>query len=193
MNTRNNQRFRDMDTKLKEALLELLRKMDFEKITVKMVCETAGVNRSTFYAHYSDLYEMMDQMEEHLNRELLESYESDEAPGGPGLPDWPFIPFLRHIRKHAYFYRITLQQRRSFPLKQGYEGLWNQIIKPGCQAAGITSEAEMMYYFVYFQAGFTMVLKRWVDTGCRESEEELAEIIERCIPAVLSSQPLKGY
>ena len=62
--------------------------------------------------------------------------------------------------------------------------MWNQIIKPKCIAAGITSESEMLYYFVYFQAGFTMVLRRWVDTGCQESEEAVARIIENCIPAI---------
>lgn len=62
--------------------------------------------------------------------------------------------------------------------------MWNLIIKPRCQAAGITSEDEMMYYFVYFQAGFTMVLKRWVDTGCKESEAIIAQTLKNCIPAV---------
>lgn len=65
MNTKNNQRYRDMDKKLKSTLLELLKNTDFEKVTVKKLCETACVNRTTFYAHYADIYEMMGQMEEH--------------------------------------------------------------------------------------------------------------------------------
>lgn len=36
----------------------------------------------------------------------------------------------------------------------------------------------MMYYFVYFQAGFTFVLKRWLETDCKESEEEIARVIQ---------------
>ena len=62
MNIRNNQRFRDMDKKLKTTFLDLLNTMEFEKITVKIICEKAQVNRSTFYAHYSDIYEIMEQM-----------------------------------------------------------------------------------------------------------------------------------
>ena len=128
---------------------------------------------------------MMDQMETYLNRKLLKNY----PPGGQVtdnvFPMWPFVPFLRHIRKHSSFYKIALQHRKNFPLSQGYEPLLDQIIRPRCAAAGITSESEMLYYFVYFQAGFTMVLKRWVDTGCLQSEEELAQILQNCIPAVL--------
>ena len=74
MNTKNNQGFGDMDKKLKAKTLELLETTDFEKIIGKPLCETAHVNRSTFYAHYSDVYEIMEQMEEHLNEELFESY-----------------------------------------------------------------------------------------------------------------------
>lgn len=60
MNIKNNQRFRNMDTKLKAAVLELLKEMDFDKITVKMICKKAEVNRSTFYAHYADIYDVID-------------------------------------------------------------------------------------------------------------------------------------
>lgn len=184
MNTRNNQRFRDMDKRLKSTLLELLKTSDFEKITVKKLCDAADVNRTTFYAHYVDIYEMMEQMEEHLNEELLSSYPSDSLESNAIFPAWPFIPFLQHIKKYQYFYKIALQQRKKFPLTQGYEAMWNRIVKPKCQAAGITSETEMMYYFVYFQAGLTMVLKRWVDMGCVESENTMTKMIQNCVPVI---------
>lgn len=188
MNTKNNQRFRDMDKKLKDTLLELLKEMSFEKITVKRICEKAGVNRSTFYAHYTDIFETMEQMEEHLHQELLASYAKQPLEKSEIFPVWPFIPFLRHIKKHRYFYKIVLKERKEFPLKQGYEEMWNQIIKPNCEAVGILSESEMMYYFVYFQAGFTFALKRWTDNGCQESEEEIARIIQNCVPAIWNLQ-----
>lgn len=186
MNTKNNQRFQDMDIRLKSALLELMKDSDFEKITVKQICEKAQVNRSTFYAHYTDIYDIMAQMENHLIGELLDSYPSDSEAEYEMFPGWPLIPFLRHIKKNAFFYKIAIRQRRQFPLEQGFDPLWNQIIKPKCEAAGIHSESEMMYYFVYFQAGFTFVLKRWLETDCKESEEEIAQVIQNCIPGTLS-------
>ena len=38
--------------RMDEAFLELLEEKDFAYITVKEICEKAGVNRSTFYLHY---------------------------------------------------------------------------------------------------------------------------------------------
>lgn len=182
MNIKNNKRYKDMEIHLESTALKLMKKMDFEKITVKKICEKAGVNRSTFYAHFLDIYDMLDKMESYLHNELMENY-SDLYENSIFSPS-SFILFLKHIRKHSYFYRIALESRRSFPLKQGYEEMWNRVIKPQCQKAGVSSEDEMMYYFVYYQAGFTMVIKHWLDTQCEKSEEEVAEIIENCLPVI---------
>lgn len=166
-------------------MLELMQHMEFEKITVKKICEKAQVNRSTFYAHFMDLFDMLDQMETRLNRELLEQYWKLPADQRAVFSEQSFLPFLEHIRRHSYFYRIHLQNRKSYPIRQGYEALWNEVIRPRCQKAGVTSEEDMLYYLISFQAGFTMILKHWVDDGCRKAEEEVAAIIRNCLPAVL--------
>ena len=57
-----------------EALLLLLEQKDYDTITVKEVCQKAGVNRSTFYLHYHD----SDQEEIHEGAvEIIDHY-----PGG---------------------------------------------------------------------------------------------------------------
>lgn len=71
MNTKNNQRYRETEIRMDAAMLELMKHTEFEKITVKKICETAGVNRSTFYAHFTDIYDMLDRMEDFLHQELL--------------------------------------------------------------------------------------------------------------------------
>lgn len=161
MNVKNNQRYRDTEIRMEAAMLELMKKVAFEKITVKKICEKAEVNRSTFYAHFIDIYDLLDHMEKELRKELLEQYSATKG-NNLLFSEHSFIPFLKHIKKHKYFYRITLQNRKTFPIEEGYEQLW-AIFEPLCQNAGITREEDILYYFVYFQAGFTMILKRWVD------------------------------
>ena len=45
--------------RMDEAFLELLEKKDFAYITVKEICEKAGVNRSTFYLHYENISDLL--------------------------------------------------------------------------------------------------------------------------------------
>lgn len=181
MNKKNNRQFQSSDARMKQAMLELMNREPFEKITVRLICDRAGVNRSTFYAHYTDIYDMIEQMETNLRKKLMDSYSSGEV-----IPFSmeSFIPFLRFIREHRDFYRIALKTRIEFPLKQGFEPLWEQIVRPLCARAGISSENEMIFYFVGFQAGFTMILKRWVEQDCAESEEKIAQIVRNIIPSV---------
>lgn len=56
---------------IKESFLTLLRGKPVNKITVKEVCEAAGLNRATFYAHYSDCFALLESIE----RELLDAFE----------------------------------------------------------------------------------------------------------------------
>ncbi|WP_130861860.1 TetR/AcrR family transcriptional regulator [Bacilliculturomica massiliensis] len=183
MNKKNNQRFHETEIRMESTMLELMKDTEFEKITVKRICEKAKVNRSTFYAHFIDIYDMLDKMERELRKELLDSYGDKSE--HQIFSEESFIQFLKHIKKHKYFYRINLQTRKSFPLKQGYEELW-KIIKLRCEQAGVKADEEVMYYFINFQAGFTMVLKHWVDTDCKISEYAVAAIIKNCIPVVLA-------
>jgi len=48
---------------IKESLIELLDEIDFNKLSVSRLCETAEINRSTFYAHYNDLFAVMEELE----------------------------------------------------------------------------------------------------------------------------------
>ena len=42
-----------------EALLLLLEQKDFDRITVKELCQKAGVNRTTFYLHYENMGDLL--------------------------------------------------------------------------------------------------------------------------------------
>ena len=74
MNTKNNRQYRNSDVRMKQAMLELMNQTPFDKITVRLICEKAEVNRSTFYAHYADIYDMIGQMETNLQKKLMDSY-----------------------------------------------------------------------------------------------------------------------
>lgn len=54
--------------RMNEALISLLEKTDLEFITVKEICETAGVNRSTFYLHYETISDLMNETVEMVDK-----------------------------------------------------------------------------------------------------------------------------
>lgn len=60
-----------------KALLENLEKTPFSKITVDAICKSARINRTTFYKHYRDKYELMDS---YMNR-ILDEFKENNAIG----------------------------------------------------------------------------------------------------------------
>ena len=104
MNVKNNRRFHDTEISMEAAMLDLMKEMEFEKITVKKICERAQVNRSTFYAHFIDIFDMMDKMEQELRKELLNSYLEHNLPEERTMFSMQsFHLFLQHIKKTPLF------------------------------------------------------------------------------------------
>ena len=62
---------------MNQALIELLNKKDFEFITIKEICEKAGVNRSTFYLHYETIGDLLDECLENTNKKFVAYFNKD--------------------------------------------------------------------------------------------------------------------
>ena len=61
---------------LKKALLELMQSKPINKITVKEVCARAELNRATFYAHFSDCFDLLKSIEEELFKQFEQSMQN---------------------------------------------------------------------------------------------------------------------
>jgi AcrR family transcriptional regulator len=67
---------------LGDSLVELMKDKPVTKITIKELCESADVNRTTFYAHYKDQYDLLRQIEEETFvriEDILDKYESKHS------------------------------------------------------------------------------------------------------------------
>ena len=86
---RENQRVRITKRLLKEKLEELLMLKPINRITVKDLCQEAGINRSTFYQHYSDQYELLGEIESDIIGQT-EEFISEVV--GRAIAPYEFIP-----------------------------------------------------------------------------------------------------
>ena len=58
---------------IKDAFIELRKTKPIEKITVKELAALASINKATFYSHYTDIYDLSEQMEEETIQSILET------------------------------------------------------------------------------------------------------------------------
>lgn len=182
MNTKNNQRYKDSEKKIQDALMKLMENRELQGVSVQDICKLAQINRTTFYSHYDDIYDLMTKTERMIRLELLSTFEARGVKMQNVFHHDFLLFFLQHIEKNRTFYRICLCQRTRFPVNEGFEPLWRTVVKPHCDRRGITDENRMLYYLTFYQAGFTMILRRWVEGDCQETPEELCAILSACLP-----------
>jgi len=92
-----------------EALMAELSECAFEEITVKDICERAMVHRTTFYKHYEDKYDLLEQG----MRQIVDALVSDEEhlpPSAYSIEEPPpyFIRLFEHAAQRQRFYRLML-------------------------------------------------------------------------------------
>ena len=65
--------------KMDKAFLQLLEKKDFEYISIKEICEKAGVNRSTFYLHYDNISDLLSESIRFMNEQFLSYFHTENV------------------------------------------------------------------------------------------------------------------
>ncbi len=113
MARRNDVRVIKTRQKLRRALLLVLGEKRIEDLSITEVCSAAGVNRNTFYAHYSDLCELLDEVKssylEYFINELGE-YRKKST----GTEDM-LTYFLKLIDESRFFFSVIFSED-SFPV-----------------------------------------------------------------------------
>ncbi len=179
MNTANNSLRQDTDRRIRAVLLAPLEQG--KEPTVGEICTGAGINRSTFYRHYLDVFDLMEKTEAEIQKGLAQTLVT-------GAEGDPLERLARYVGGYGSFYRIYLQKHLNGSMETGFQSYWESHLKPVFLRAGVRDERRMLYYYQFVKAGVTTVLKLWLDGGCRESPEEIAGILR----AMLSSTYEKG-
>ena len=65
-------RVRKTKAQLREGLARLMLQKSIKEITVKELVDEVDINRSTFYLHYTDIYQMLQQIEEDALEEITQ-------------------------------------------------------------------------------------------------------------------------
>ena len=180
MNTKNNQRARNTDETIVRAVFGIMvdENKPVNRITVREVCERSEINRSTFYAHYLDVYDVVEQVEhtmaEGLTKSFLRKLEEGQDLGSC------FEALFGFVREHRQFYRLYFQTSgRSGVIGIAWELLRDRMQALSYESFGYRSEEEMKYHGEFFIYGLSAMLRRWIDRDCRETPGELLDMLAR--------------
>ena len=179
---RDDRRVRRTKLLLRGALLELLREKSVDQITVTELTGRADVNRGTFYGHYKDVYDMVDQLEEELFqelRELLDAYPADALRFGlrPILEDvFSFISRNQDIITSTLGIRqgeVFLNRLKELVQERVYRE-WQTLYQ-----FGTPFQRDNSLSFIV--GGVVGLIQSWLTGGQGGSPEEMAALAEQLI------------
>lgn len=167
MNTPNNKRRRESQERIEIVFIQLLQTKEVKDISVSDICKIAKVNRSTFYANYIDIYDLVDKLHSRMINEFfhvyIEEVQNEEH-------SYDFLKLYKHIKDNQIFYKTYF--------KLNFDVVWdiNYINSEMMKWFGKVENSD--YHIAFFKAGLNAVLQKWLDSGCKESPEQIDKIIK---------------
>ena len=169
-------RVRKTRRQLREGLAHLLEEKSIRDIKVKELVEEVDINRSTFYLHYSDIYDMLKQIEEELFQEIQEAIKNH--------------PISADARSQAFI-------RQLFQIMDDNRAICKALCGPNGDMAFVSrmedvvgSEAvqvieplfkiekkQLRYSYAYCLNGCVGLIKMWLLNDGKETPEQMADIM----------------
>lgn len=180
MNTRNNRRAQDSIERIIRAVFGIMQTegKPLGKITVREVCERAGINRSTFYAHYRDVYDVGESVEKRM-AEMAGKAFMDHLREGDSIR-MGFEGLFEFVREYKEFYLLYLgESHRIRAIEMMVEPHQERLKQVDPKELGCVVEGEAEYRQDFFSSGLAAMLYRWLKNGCRETPRQLFEILTR--------------
>jgi AcrR family transcriptional regulator len=177
MNISGNTRYQFTEIQIEKAVFNLLRHKNYDDLSIKEICYEAGINRTTFYAHYIDINDLMLKIEENLTKKLYAVYKPktiDEV-----NEEDLFIGFFQFVYEHRYFYKAFLKSHhQSFSANILIKKM-TVLLKDFSNKQGFYyKDNEIEYHINFFGGGLKAICGNWLANNCRETPQEMAKILQ---------------
>ncbi len=173
---------------IQDTLTELMKEKGFERITVNELTAKADINRGTFYLHYRDKQDLLEQSEDEiitginkilvaaqkLSPEEILYYNSHDEP-------FPFIVKLfEYISDNSSFIKTLLGPKGdpSFQVKLK-EVLRKTLLKKSHQLKKEDMMAPPDYLIAYVSSAYLGLIQHWLESGMKESPRDISLILLR--------------
>lgn len=177
--------------KMDKALISLLEEKSFEYITVSEICKKAGVNRSTFYLHYENTVDLLNETARFLLDDFMSYFNVDVKNitnkfKESSLDELNFIsneylqPYLTYIKDNKSVFSTVLLHSGSFGFNEIFQKLYENIFNPILERYNYPA-ADRKYAMMFYLNGITAIVKEWLKDGCEKTIKEVSQIIYGCI------------
>lgn len=162
---------------IKNALMELMCSREISKITIKDIALAADINRKTFYTHYTDVFSVLNDIENELMSKLINILNTFEISGGKYNPYPIFKKLTEEINKDIEFYKLLLSYESSSNLINKIALLLKEYIYKYCVSESDIDNIRLPYIINFISAGIISSYQEWFNSDSKITLEQLSETL----------------
>lgn len=173
-------RVRKTRSLLLQGLIQLMGEKDIKDISVKELSDLVDINRGTFYLHYSDIYDMLNKIEDELFLEFNEILDRNLDGNYAGLsPKATLLDIFNLLEKHRDIAKVMIGPHGDLAFVNRLKDLVKERLYHLMTPKNRTTDSQ--YYYPFLIAGFVGVIETWLNQSSPLAPEEMAEICSRMI------------
>lgn len=168
------QRVRLTRNLLKNALVQLMQEQHIAKISIRAICEVADINRSTFYVHYTDQYDLLNKIQQEVLDNLNRYLNKQDLDENHPMSVQVLTRVLDYVKENVELFKALLSENCDFAFQKDLMEL-AQVIS--AQQNPALDERTQEYIKLFGFTGIISILQKWLHDGTNESPAQMAEFV----------------
>lgn len=174
---------------IQTSFLAILEKKAFEAITIANITEQAKINRGTFYLHFQDKYDLLDQIEHQLFEDignhidvLQQSYSSVKS--FEKEQEYLAAALFSSIELQAPLLKIFLSEKGRAGFHLRFRNAFTEKVRLNLEKKETYSQnlkVPMDYFLSFITSAFLGLIEQWVQNGLDKTPEEMTELYRNII------------
>ncbi len=172
---------------IKESLIELMQSNPISKISVKTICEAADINRSTFYAHYCDQYDLLNQLQREIMSDIKAHVFSVRFMEQSGEAISVIIQVLEYVKARSPLFKALLSGNGDVTFQNEVMYMAQEKMLEEIREDSRLDGRVAKYIELFSISGVLSIVYKWLEDGCVDDTAVLAKMISGLLMMGISS------
>ena len=175
-------RVRKTRAQLRAGLARLMQQKNIKEITVKELVDEIDINRSTFYLHYTDIYQMLQSIEDELMEDILEAIK--EHPLDPGMKGEGYsfaVQLFRILSANKDICAALMGPNGDMAFVEKIEKLVEDAVLPELFTMFPQKVNDIKYAYAFCINGCVGMIKCWLTGDSDDTPEHMAYLTHTII------------
>lgn len=171
---------------IREAVVQLMQEKELDSITVVDVVRRADLSRNTFYAHYPDVYAVMEEFQDETIAKLTEVIEEAAAKGELGSPRLLLQKGAEYIDQNRDMCRLLLNSRASATFVPHFKRIMLEQVERHMDVLGIRDRRGCLLFMGIITAGYIELFQHYLNGKGGLTSDEIVREVDRVARAGLT-------